>query len=474
MENLDDFMRQKFNTDPDASGERFEFREEYWEQAQALLEAEEKRRRKRRRWLLWWVFLGVIAVAVAVYSNNGRLARRSLGEGGQSARDTLDHQYSGSADDIQTRGDTTTKGFISGEKIPGTDSVFPKNNIENQGFGIKNGMPGTVGASDRQAGKNNNTKDAQPETSAQKPAPLPSRSDSKGVQPAGTSPNQPDVEKEKNGQPTSPNPPASVQNATLPGHQTDSTNVSVIAQNDLHEFNNFAALPTLTGLLDLPTRDLDTPNVTPYVQSIKPVRERTFSFGLAATATLSQASPDGKRLGATGGVFLDYRFAPAWSLTTGANWRYLAGAWAGDTVPTTSEQLRYGFGYQQDAWNLETRGLHFIEVPIGLRWQRGAFSISGGFAAGFLIGVQGRLTQQHSESLQNGVTTERSRVWLNKTPYYPFSPTVFLGGEWRVTQRLGLTLRGAYRPGSIGEKLIPDVVPPANLFWLDAGLRWYF
>ena len=63
MENLDDFMRKKFDTD--APVERFEFREEYWEQAQALLEAEEQRRRKRRRWLIWWIFAGLLVAVVS-------------------------------------------------------------------------------------------------------------------------------------------------------------------------------------------------------------------------------------------------------------------------------------------------------------------------------------------------------------------------------------------------------------------------
>ena len=47
MENIDELMRQKF--DSEDHGERFEFQEEYWEQAQVMLEQEEARRRRRRR-----------------------------------------------------------------------------------------------------------------------------------------------------------------------------------------------------------------------------------------------------------------------------------------------------------------------------------------------------------------------------------------------------------------------------------------
>ena len=57
MENkdrLDEFLQHKFaEDDPE---QRFAFREEYWQQAQMLIEADE--RRKRRRGLFWWWMTG--------------------------------------------------------------------------------------------------------------------------------------------------------------------------------------------------------------------------------------------------------------------------------------------------------------------------------------------------------------------------------------------------------------------------------
>ena len=61
MENIDDLMRQKF--DSDDPGERFEFHEEYWEQAQTLLEKEEDKRRRR-----FWLIIGlVLAMALLAW-----------------------------------------------------------------------------------------------------------------------------------------------------------------------------------------------------------------------------------------------------------------------------------------------------------------------------------------------------------------------------------------------------------------------
>jgi len=61
VKNIDDLMQQKYDND-DPNG-RFAFREEYWEQALALIEADEARRRKKRRWLLWWCLAGLLLVA---------------------------------------------------------------------------------------------------------------------------------------------------------------------------------------------------------------------------------------------------------------------------------------------------------------------------------------------------------------------------------------------------------------------------
>jgi hypothetical protein len=234
----------------------------------------------------------------------------------------------------------------------------------------------------------------------------------------------------------------------------------------------FAGLPVSPELLELPARNPDLPSVEAHQPVIHPLRDRKFSFGFALAGTLSKESPDGKRLGAVGGGFIQYKLNPSWSVATGLQWRFLAGAWAEDTALSMSQQLQYDFGFKKDLWTLETRGLHILEAPLGLLWRRDAWAVEGGFSPGFLIGVQGRLSREHSESLQNGVDTDRSAVWLDKTPYYQFIPGFFIGGEYQPAPWLGLTLRGAYRPGAVGPRLT-DTPPPANLFWLDAGLRWY-
>ncbi|MBC7778279.1 MAG: hypothetical protein H7246_22795, partial [Phycisphaerae bacterium] len=83
MDNLDDLMRQKF--DSDDPGARFEFREEYWEQAQVLLEQDEARRRRRL-----WIFIGlVLALALLAWLLMLRLGAGSMSHNKQGEQDSM-------------------------------------------------------------------------------------------------------------------------------------------------------------------------------------------------------------------------------------------------------------------------------------------------------------------------------------------------------------------------------------------------
>ncbi len=486
-------MRKKFDTDPDASAERFEFREEYWEQAQALLEAEEKRRRKRRRWLIWWFFVGLL-VAVGGWqwamgnwqwaTGGGQLQENSNLKHSQSddAGSRQQGQYSnGEAagqtaikDDIQAQGDGAASGLVSGEKTPGADSFFLKNKIENQGFGTK----------DEAGGSNKPRQDTRTQ-----------RESGTNNTPGQKNRTRQEIEKEKNtragqkGQagrdretPASLAPAPQVQaeqlknDALIPvtQHAGAIGRLSDTAKVLSSRLDALSKLPTLLGLLELPPRDLDTPSASSFVRPIKPVHERKLSFGLTAAGMLSQASSDGKKIGAVGGIFASCRLRPEWSLGLGVQWRFLPGYRAGDTTAVeTSEQLRYSFGFVRDEWRLETKGLHYLEVPLALRRRFGALSVEGGAATGILMGVRAQVTQRHSESLVPE-TIEQGNTWADKSPYRTVYVAPFLGAEWQAVRHLGLSLRGHYRPSSLPKPTDADAPIGGGLWWLDVGLRWHF
>ncbi|MBK6993522.1 MAG: hypothetical protein IPH31_00845 [Lewinellaceae bacterium] len=114
MENIDDLMRQKF--DSDDPGERFEFHEEYWEQAQALLEKEDDKRRRR-----FWLIIGlVLAMALLAWlllrlAPNGSLSQNNVGEG-DSIFSTPKTEHPSFADGKDTLSGQTTQPSNSREQ----------------------------------------------------------------------------------------------------------------------------------------------------------------------------------------------------------------------------------------------------------------------------------------------------------------------------------------------------------------------
>ena len=480
MENLDDFMRKKFDTDDPV--ERFEFREEYWEQAQALLEAEEQRRRKRRRWLIWWIFAGLL-VAVVSWQLAVGVWQSAVGSRQEQhlSEDATGQTFA--RDDIQAQGGDTASGFVSGKKMPGADSVFLKNNGK-QDFGTNEGNAEKGGAQEQNAGarnENGNQDFGTPEKNTGASPP-----NGRQTQKGSNSPVEKRPARPQDGITPSQNTPAlpaskSRDQAEQVGKILPTTGTQIVETTDgqpdsarvfLTVFDDFSMLPTLLASLDLPTRDLDTPIATPFVRPIKPVHERKFGFSLAAAGTVNQASPDGKRTGGTGGVAAEYRFKPNWWLGLGVQYRFLQGDWSESVDSNESTQLRYSFGYQLDEWNLKSTGLHFVEIPVFVRRQFGAFNIEGGAATGGVLGVRAQVTQQHSESLKEDTET-KSSIWADKSPYRTVYVAPFLGAEGQAVKHLGLSLRGDYRPSSL---LKPADASPGGggLWWLDAGLRWHF
>jgi hypothetical protein len=459
MENLDELMRKKF--DSDQPSERFEFREEYWEQAQAMLEAEEARRKKRRRWLLWWLFFGAVVTAGVITVGRsswqeqfGSGTRQEQGAGSNSSSSGSQQQQGAelNGDDVQTQGGGVESSFVLGEKTYGADSVFLKNKIDNQYFNTKNNAAKKGVSGETRPG-------SLPSGKSKKPTilpPLNSKTDSpEGKQPA-----------HNNAQAESAAPNISPELTTAAAQSNNDS-------NDLNALNDAPSIPTLLSLLDIPARDLDTPFAETKLREIKPLRDRLFRFGLYGAASLYQPSPDGKRFGWAGGIFGEYNFSPKWSLSLGARWRMVPGYRAGDTVSVEERtQLRYGFGFERDEQTLEQRGLDFLEVPLAVRRRFGVLSVEGGVATGLLLGARAQLAERHSESLQADPTVTRSNVWGDKSPYRSMYFSPFLGAEWQVTKHLGLSVGGHYRPGSL---LKPsDTEAPGSLLWLDAGLRWRF
>jgi len=502
-ENLDDLMRQKFDTDD--PGARFDFQEEYWEQARALLEADERKRKRRFLWW-WWLGAGCLCVGAALWFwPDGSSQQEGVVPSGQ----VLEKTDSAGSEKTQTdkelglknnHNDTHTAQSGKAEK---TDSGAPDGAATTSHETTVTGQ-GNATAKGRNQGKNG--------AAAGKTAPQPSagfgekRSGSQtpksGTAPSASAPTQALV---------NPSDPRTGRSDRVPGNtpvgteqvsaaKTESTQTSgdgtaesasvdasieqAAEQKSVAEQRQVQSVPPIQPI------DFQWPVLLPYVQFLpqkdpieqcpvftEPFREPRLSIGLGASGLAFFPKNQAAQWGGAAGVFADYRLSRSLSLTVGAAWRYipLDGIVADSAYePQVTEQLRYSFGFERVRTSLRPAGLHALEVPVALRWHSGVWYLEGGAALSRLLGVRADWVERRSASLQlEPPVRETSRmVWSDTQLYRRTWISPMLGAGWQ-RGRWSATLRTVWLPADIAPPGIPD--EPRAKGWkagAELGLRW--
>lgn len=217
------------------------------------------------------------------------------------------------------------------------------------------------------------------------------------------------------------------------------------------------ALPI--NMIQLPLRPLELPVRVisilrgavdppgPIAQQKKPEEAPRFTLGLSMAGAANRPDTSGRWAGLALGAYGDYRLNQRWSLRLGAQWRFVPGYAAGsDSLnPEKVEQLRYSFGYQREVWERDTRGLHFLEVPLAASWQKARFGLEAGAAAGMLLAVQNTVTRSTESSLEPVKTERQKFVKGDASAYQQVYFAGFVGAEFRLNQRIALMTRGQYR-----------------------------
>ncbi len=487
MENIDDFMQRKFDSDDPA--ERFPFREEYWEQAQALIEADEQRRRKRRRFLFWWFFSGLLVGAGALwlwFEQPGQASEMASGKGVEQQ-----HVVAPVAPSLQNTlpgndksSTATTPGLSNASSEPVSDNSLK--NIGNQ--------QNRVGEEKKKAGSapksTKETLSVSAIPGALKPAVAPSKNKRKAPSAEkpdnigkGAVPGDPSIENNSPARAKTTEQNEAIKQVTgnLPDNQAPArANVSVPPTDSIQTSD---AAPTasiaLLQVLELPFPPALFAGKNPvfykkpkqYAAAIKPVSDKRFVWGAGASVSAWKSGT-----GYTAGFFGNYRLNAPWSLSAGLQLRYLPLSTA-DPLPDSSEQVsvqyRYSFGFERTEWRRTTVGLHYLEIPLAARWQRGRLGIEAGVAPGLLLLARDQVTQTIESSL-GGIETPVKRFESGeKTNFRRAYFSTFVLAECRLASRLGFTLRGNYRPGSI-LKPLEDVEFEKYALGLDMGLRWRF
>jgi hypothetical protein len=475
MENIDDFMQRKF--DSDDPSERFPFREEYWEQAQALIEADE-RRRKRRRLLFWWLFSGMLAGIAAIWLWSGQ----ANGPSGVASVNKASEQTHSILPGTETRVPGASEPTSASDNASsGISKITEKENIDNQHISAQN--PPVIPALKQDNEPKNQRTQNQKTVASNRPG----RPNSLPEVSLKTRKNAQRNHLEKN-------PDTGVKTETwtaTPAHTAvmQPENPQVIQQRapvapdaKLSAPNDDVTAPAIIQLLDVlelpfPPADylksllLKKIPLTPKPE-IRPVHTRRFAWEAGAAASAWQAGT-----GFAGGFTGNYSLHGHWSLAAGIQVRYVpltaAAPVATDSTDNVSVKYRYSFGFERTESTRLVKSTINLELPISAHWQKGRFGWSAGVAPGILLGARNRIVQTKESSL-GGIETlgefaEKGQKNGFRNTYF----NLFGSAEWRVLNHVGLSFQGNYRPGSI-LKPAENVAPKKNFWFADLGVRWHF
>lgn len=487
MENIDDFMQRKFDSDDPA--ERFPFREEYWEQAQALIEADEQRRRKKRRFLFWWLCSGLLIGAGAWWLWFGQPEQGAAMASGKET--DLPGIVSTGAPVVKNALPGNDHAAAAGNNTPTAD--LPEAEVEKSAKDAENQVDKVVpkainslpvqqkdkekksGISSREEQKRNEVgtapKISRKDTDLKGLANETNRLSGFSISTNNTNPAPENAAIQVAGNaPTAQGTPESTQTdaAALPGDAI-SAQGAIVPKNIL-----------LLQALELPFPPASHTNnrllllkkmPKQYAVDIKPAQNQRITFD--ASFAVSSWNKD---WGYTAGVMGYYPLDARWSLGAGLQLRYLPLAPLGpepDSSENVSVQYRYSFGFERTELRRSAFGLHYLELPIAAQWQRGRLGLEAGVAPAVLLLVRDQVTETKETSLTGVETLSARKTWGEKTNFRRGYLNTFIMAEWQVVSGLGLTVQGNYRPGSL-RKPVENVAPEKGAWGLDLGMRWRF
>lgn len=468
MENIDDFMKKKMLDEAPGSGRPFEFKEEYWQQAEALIVADE--RRKRRRRFIWWWSAGLLLLAF------GAGAWWILHISPQP--DTIAHQFpAASQEHFDKQTDTAYTAF---QKTPSNLSQQSNNTATKapQPDGTNSALPNSSFNSSINSSTEKNTSSQQTnanlsaKTASGNKAPQPSPG---STDKSGSSNNSPQ-------QQTSGAPTVAAGTTDAAGNAASETPGASPADKQ----SAAAAMPPLVAPLAvvalLPARPLTPlkhlpPTLPPQAaqpslpQAQAPAPDRRLHLDVFGLGSIYTPAASTQRYGAGAGISASWRLGQAWALQAAPMWRMRTmGAFPEVWEPQNTRQLRYSFGYTLEEYSLESMASHWLEIPVGVQWRKLPWTVEAGLAPGFLLGVQGRQTHALEGSLE-ARTSGSQWVRLDDAPFYKNYFAVYAGGRYALGKKLGIGLRVHYLGGDF-RRPSSEFTPPRQTFWLDAGLHW--
>ncbi|HAD14410.1 MAG TPA: hypothetical protein DCF33_18465, partial [Saprospirales bacterium] len=184
----------------------------------------------------------------------------------------------------------------------------------------------------------------------------------------------------------------------------------------------------------------------PLAEKIKPAREpKKWSAGISLAGSVNTPDQSNRRLGMAPGLFVRYELNNSWAVGIGGQYRITPGYDIAGQDSTSTEIIRYSFGFKKSSYESQTRALHHLEIPFSIQWNRNRIGLEGGAGLGFVTMVQQRIESTYESSLEP-IKTQTHRFGVgDRSLYKPYYLTGFLGASYRVSNRWACAVRAHYR-----------------------------
>lgn len=499
---IDDFFKDKFQE------RSFEMKDEYWKDAEALIEKE--RKRKRRGWWFFWSIIGITimgltgawwlsdstTVMVPPLSQKEKKTENAVAytteatvrENATEQSDATKNEWSTNTN--STKPTTTTTANETQSTTPiATNTQTPKNQNQAVDAITKKSTAKTIDQNDQEQLSSPNTLLEDSVNSVdQQPA--------KKVDNSREGITNPSVTQEKNRTDESTvsentvsentvQQKSTTQAITIPSNQGEvneakleiTKNQKSEADKDLYQILN---LERLSMLLKAPDRirlvgaDFELELLDEETTKSPFPGGRRLQFGLVGGGDWYAATDSSNATTAFHfGLTARYKLSRNWQIAADLLWNRRTGDFNTGLPMDTIRQIEYGFGKREDFYALTTSNIYTFELPISLQWKWKQHRLEGGFSLNYLLNTKVNLTfnrflfpwerNEIGTRYEEG-TTENFRS--SESNYSSFYPAFHLGYQYDLGSHWQIGVRARFVPGKQSAE--------AGAKGLRFGLRYYF
>jgi len=438
---------------------KFEMKPEFWEEAEALIVADEK----RRGWLGFMKWFGLILlVSVAsffIWKNeisgafvNSVDTKKDRTENSRIEKNqdfSTDVKFENNNSEINTVDNTTAPSDTEKNKttIQSTSNV---DNFKNKTTQTKSDYQINDVRNKTSISKNknqNNTDNLFSDTYLKSNTTIPNTVN------GTTIPNQfirnkvinSTIDKKEN----------AATKTTIPTSSNSNTSIEKIEEEE----KTIISKPIAEAIIAIPSLDFFLKNKNMEAPSINLNKacsvfygKKKFRFGITAGAVgypLIENNSTQSFIGVKAGIFAEYNF---FTLKTKGDWtlgsELLYHYRSGNFIATQSnENVRYSFGRRVSTDYITPKNLHYFELPIYLKYQLSKVNFEVGSSLNYLSSVRGTLEREESNQ----------EIWTSTLGFKKFHANVLLGFQYKLNDRIGFGVRANYTLGGI---LDSDAVLP--------------